>query len=149
MAPLIEVYGDERSGNCLKVKWVLEYLGKQYHWHHVDFLSGETRTSDFLQINPAGQIPVVVLENGLPLSQSNAIVLHFAWGSNLIPDDSYQRSRMYEWMFWEQYSHEPSLAVRRFQKLYLKRQDSEIDPTLLERGHAALNRMEIGLMTAK
>lgn len=142
---MIEVYGDTRSGNCLKVKWILEYLSRSYDWHHIEFLKGETRTEEFLRMNPAGQVPVVVLDDGRPLAQSNAILLHFAEGSDLIPSDAYERAIMHEWMFWEQYSHEPTLAVRRFQKVYLGRSQDEIEPTLLTKGNAALAKMEARL----
>ena len=70
-------------------------------------------------MNPAGQVPTIVLEDGRPLAQSNAIILHLAEGSALIPADAYQRAKMLEWLFWEQYSHEPTIAVARFQMKYL------------------------------
>lgn len=143
---MIEVHGDERSGNCLKVKWVLDHLGHDYRWRHVDVLGGETRAASFLAMNPAGQVPVVILEDGRALAQSNAIVLHFAEGTELTPHDAYDRARMLEWLFWEQYSHEPYVAVRRFQRLYLGRQDEEIDPRLMERGTEALARLEHHLL---
>src|SRR3546814_1543832 len=93
-------------------------------------------------MNPAGQVPVVRLDDGRTIAQSNAIVLYFCADSPLVPSGPYARAKMLEWLFWEQYSHEPTLAVRRFQKVYLGKADSEIDPTLLERGNAALMRME-------
>ncbi|MDX3910678.1 MAG: glutathione S-transferase family protein [Sphingobium sp.] len=142
---MIEVFGDECSGNCLKVKWILEYLHRPFRWTQVDILRGETRTPEFLALNPASQVPVVVLEDGRRLAQSNAIVLYFCEGTPLVPSDPFDRARMLEWMFWEQYSHEPYLAVRRFQRLYLDRADAEIDPRLMERGTAALARMEAHL----
>lgn len=142
---MIQVFGDERSGNCLKVKWILDYMHRPYRWAQVEFLKGETRTPEFLAMNPAGQVPVVTLDDGRPLAQSNAIVLYFAEGTPLVPADPYDRARMLEWMFWEQYSHEPYVAVRRFQRLYLGRPDNDIDPRLMERGTAALAQMEAHL----
>ena len=139
---MIQIFGDERSGNCLKVKWTLDHLHRPYHWQHVEVLTGETRTPSFLAINPAGQVPAVILEDGRSLAQSNAIVLYFAQGTPLVPADPYEYARMLEWMFWEQYSHEPFIAVRRFQRLYLGRSDDEIAPRLMEGGAAALARME-------
>lgn len=139
------VYGDSTSGNCLKVKWILDRLGVPYEWTEVDVMSGRTREPEFLAVNPSGQVPAVVLDDGRPLSQSNAILVHFAEGTDLIPEDHYERSRMFEWMFWEQYSHEPYIAVRRFHLVYLKKSPDELDPKLFERGSAALARMETGL----
>lgn len=141
------IYGDPISGNCLKVKWTADRLGVAYRWVDVDVVKGETRTPHFLRINPSGQVPAVVFPDGRTLSQSNAIILHLAetHGGALIPADPFERARAYEWLFWEQYSHETAIAVRRFQKTYLKKPDAEIDPRLLERGNAALARMELQL----
>ena len=141
----MQVYGDSISGNCLKVKWTADHLGLVYDWIETDVLKAQTRTPEFLAINPAGQVPLVVLADGRPLAQSNAIILHLAEGSDLIPADAYQRARMLEWMFWEQYSHEPYVAVARFQVRYLGKSVAELDPRLVERGRAALQRMEDGL----
>ena len=86
----------------------------------------------------------MILDDGRPLSQSNAIILHLAEGSDLIPDDAYERARMFEWMFWEQYSHEPAIAVARFARTY---RGVEPDPKIMERGEAALQLMEKTLRT--
>jgi len=145
--PMI-VYGDSRSGNCLKVKWVARRLGVPFEWRDVDVMTGFTRTPEYLAINPAGQVPTVILEDGRPLAQSNAIILHLAEGSDLIPANPYQRARMMEWMFWEQYSHEPTIAVARFRMLFLGQPKHELDPKLVERGEAALARLELGLTDA-
>lgn len=139
---MIQVFGDDRSGNCLKVKWLLDYLGLPHAWTQLDIRQGATRTAEFLAMNPAGQVPLVLLADGRPLAQSNAILLHFAAGTSLLPVDPYALAKVLEWLFWEQYSHEPWVAVRRFQKLYLGKPDHELDPRLLERGNAALARME-------
>jgi glutathione S-transferase len=142
------IYGDDASGNCLKVRWIADYLKIPYRWIGVDVVSRQTRTPEFLKLNPAGQVPLVVLEDGRALAQSDAILLHLAERvkSDLIPSDPYLRAKVYEWLFWEQYSHETAIAVRRFQKTYLGKSDAEIDPKLLERGHAALARMELQLL---
>jgi glutathione S-transferase len=141
----LTVYGDSISGNCLKVKWVAERLAIPYRWVETDVLKAETRTPDFLAMNPAGQVPLAVLADGRTLAQSNAIMAHLAEGSDLIPADSYERAKMLEWLFWEQYSHEPYVAVARFQMAYLGKPASELDPKLVERGKAALQRLEDGL----
>ena len=145
---MLTVYGDIRSGNCLKVKWLLDRLGRDYRWIETDVMSGATRSADFLARNPAGQVPAVVLEDGRVLAQSNAIIGWLGEGTAFIPADPYDRARMYEWLFWEQYSHEPFIAVVRFQRLLAGRRADEIEPRLMERGHAALARMEAALTGA-
>ena len=141
----MKIYGDSISGNCLKAKWVADYLGLAYDWVEVNIMAGESRTPTYLAMNPAGQVPVLVSDDGRPVAQSNAIILHLAEGSDLIPQDAYQRARMLEWMFWEQYSHEPYVAVARFQVKYQNRPVADLDPQLVERGKTALQRLEIGL----
>ncbi|WP_334164826.1 glutathione S-transferase family protein [Phenylobacterium sp.] len=141
----MKIYGDSKSGNCLKVKWTADLVGRSHSWIEIDIMAGESRTPEFLAMNPAGQVPVVVLEDGRPLAQSNAIILHIAEGSALIPADPYDRARMLEWMFWEQYSHEPYVAVARFQVKYLGKAVAELEPRVVERGKAALQRLEDGL----
>jgi glutathione S-transferase len=138
-------YGDKISGNCLKGKFVADLLGIAYEWRDVSVVDGETRTAEFLALNPAGQAPVLVLEDGRVLAQSNAIMLYLAEGSSLIPTDSFQRAKMFEWLFWEQYSHEPQIAVRRFLKLYLRQSEADIPASLLVKGEAALARLELQL----
>lgn len=142
---MLTVYGDIRSGNCLKVKWLLEWLGRDYHWVETDVTTGVTRSQQFLALNPAGQTPTIVLEDGRPLAQSNAILVHMAEGTALLPTDPFDRAKMFEWLFWEQYSHEPCIAVVRFQRAIAGRAAGEIDPRLIEKGYAALARMEAGL----
>ncbi|MEQ1618630.1 MAG: glutathione S-transferase family protein [Terricaulis sp.] len=138
----MKVYGSSQSGNCLKVKWAADALGIGFDWVETDSFSGATRTPEFLAINPAGQVPVVVVGDGRVLAQSNAIMLYLAEGSPLVPSDAYERAKMFEWLFWEQYSHEPAIAVRIAQLFYLKTPLEELDPALLKKGHAALARME-------
>jgi len=141
----LTIYGDSISGNCLKVKWTADHCGIPYRWIETDVLKAQTRTPEFLAMNPAGQVPLVILEDGRPLAQSNAIMLHLADGSDLIPADAYDRAKMLEWLFWEQYSHEPYIAVARFQVAYLGKLVSELEPKLVERGKGALKRLEDGL----
>ena len=141
----MKIYGDSISGNCLKVKWVADLLGLSYDWIESSVLVGASRTSAFLALNPAGQVPTVILDDGRPLAQSNAIIFHLAEGSALIPSDPYDRARMLEWMFWEQYSHEPYVAVARFQVRFQGKPVAELDPKIVERGKAALQRLDDGL----
>jgi glutathione S-transferase len=145
---MIEIYGDSISGNCLKVRWIADFVGVPYRWIETDIMTGVTRTPAFLAMNPAGQVPLILLEDGRPLAQSNAIILHLAQGSDLIPTDAYARAKMLEWLFWEQYSHEPYVAVARFQVRYLGKAVSDLEPRLVERGRAALQRLEDALAEA-
>jgi glutathione S-transferase len=146
--PALAVWGDSTSGNCLKVKWTLDRLGVPHAWNELPVMSGGTRAPEFLALNPAGQVPLVAFADGRTLAQSNAILLHFAEGSELIPSDAFERAKMLEWLFWEQYSHEPYIAVRRFQLVYLNRDPAELEPKLFERGSAALARMQQALEDA-
>jgi len=143
----LTIYGNSGSGNCLKVKFIADRLGIPSKWIEIDVVTGETRTPEFLKINPAGQVPVVVFEDGQVLAQSNAILLHLAEGSDLIPTNAYERALMLQWMFWEQYSHETAIAVRRYHKLFLKKSDAEIDPALMPKCERALTVMNDHLAT--
>lgn len=139
---MLKIYGDSGSGNCLKVKWVCDRLSLPYVWTELDTQKGESRTPEFLRLNGAGQVPTVVLDDGRPLAQSNAIIRYLARGSDLIPADPYDAAKMDEWLFWEQNSHEPFVATCRFQMVYLGKPVSDLDPDKVKRGYAALARME-------
>ena len=138
----MKVYGDTKSGNCLKVKWVCDHLALPYTWVAIDTLKRETRTAEFLKLNSAGQVPTIELDDGRTLAQSNAIIRYLARDSDLIPTDAFAAAKMDEWLFWEQYSHEPYIAVCRFQMFYLGQPASDLDPDKVKRGYAALARME-------
>jgi glutathione S-transferase len=143
----MKIYGDSNSGNCLKVKWVCDRLALPYDWVAIDTRKGESRTTEFLKLNGAGQVPTVAFDDGRTLAQSNAIIRYLARGSDLIPADEFAAAKMDEWLFWEQYSHEPYIAVCRFQMVYLGKPVSELDPDKVKRGYAALARMEQQLAT--
>ena len=117
---MIIVYGDIQSGNCYKIALLFSQLGIAHDWKPVYVLNGDTKTTEFLTMNPAGQIPVVKLDDGEVLTQSNAILNFFAEGSALMPSTNLDRARVQEWQFFEQYNHEPTIAVRRFIKKFLK-----------------------------
>jgi glutathione S-transferase len=138
----MKIYGDVNSGNCLKVKWVCDRLALPYVWVATDTSKGETRTAEFLKRNSAGQVPTVEFDDGRTLAQSNAIIRYLARGSDLIPSDAFAEAKMDEWLFWEQYSHEPYIAVCRFQMFYLGKPASDLDPEKVKRGYVALARME-------
>jgi len=142
---MLTIYGDMISGNCLKVKYVADYLDIDYSWHHIDVVAGDAQKADFKAINPAAQVPTVQLEDGKSLSQSNAIMRYLAQGSALIPTDSWLAAKIDEWMFWEQYTHETSIAVTRFQVLFQGTAINDRDPKLVAKGEAALKLMETHL----
>ncbi len=144
----MQIHGDERSGNCLKVKYTADHLGLPYDWVAIDILKGETRTEAFLAMNPVGRIPVLRLDDGRVLAESNAIILHLAEGSSLIPTDAYQRAKMHELLFWEQYSHEPCIAVCRYHMHMLGRPKDARETWRVERGEVALDLME-SLLTGR
>jgi len=144
---VLDIYGNHLSGNCHKITFVCDRIGLPYRWIEIDILKNETRTPEFLAMNPAGQVPFVRFDDGRILAQSNAIMLYLAEGSDLVPSDSFDRVLMNQWLFWEQYSHETAIAVRRYHAYILKKPDSEIDPVLIEKGHRALGVMEGHLAT--
>lgn len=115
----MKIYGDTHSGNCYKLKLLCSLLSIQHEWVAVDILKGESRTPDFLKLNPNGKIPLLVTDTGECLAESNAILFYLARNSYLLPDDALQQARVLQWQFFEQYSHEPYIAVARFIARYL------------------------------
>jgi glutathione S-transferase len=110
---MLKLYGMRESGNCWKAAQILALTGHAFDWVHTDGNAGDTRTSDFLDLNPIGKLPALVLEDGTILVESNAILLHFGEGTQWLPSPGLQRTRVHEWLFFEQYSHEPYIAVAR------------------------------------
>lgn len=138
------VYGMKASGNCYKVQLLLELLGRPYRWTEVNSAAGETRTPEFLAKNPNGRVPLIELEDGRRLAESNAILCFLAEGSPFLPADAFARAQALQWLFFEQYSHEPYIAVARFICGWLPQDHprrAEL-PRLRERGHQALAVME-------
>lgn len=145
----MRVFGTLASGNCLKVKYCLDYLDIPYQWQEVDSMHGETRTPEFLAMNPNGKVPLLQTEDGRYLPESNAIMLYLADGISLVPEDRFRRAQMMQWLFWEQYSHEPYLAVARFIDKFLPQDHprrAEL-PRLRERSKEALALMDAELAT--
>jgi glutathione S-transferase len=141
---MLTVYGMADSGNCYKVKLALEQLRLPYRWIEVSTTKGETRTSEFLACNPNGQVPTLELEDGSFLPESGAILCYLAEGTPLLPAERLARARVLQWMFFEQYSHEPCIAVARAILRYQPPDSprrAEL-PRLQERGHKALAVME-------
>jgi glutathione S-transferase len=138
----MKIHGDLQSGNCLKVKYTADLLGLKYEWVAVDVTKGGSRTPEYLAKFPQGQVPGIELADGRTLAQSNAIIRYLARGSQLLPDDPFVQAKIDEWLFWEQYSHEPYVAVCRYHMFYLGKSKESRDPMRVERGEKALDHME-------
>ena len=141
---MYKVYGDIYSGNCYKVALLLHLTATPYEWIPVAILDGETGTAEFLRKNPNGKIPLLEIESGEWLPESNAILNFLAEGTEYLPAGGLPRARVLQWQFFEQYSHEPSIAVARFIKRYLndppeRRLELELKQAA---GHKALAVME-------
>jgi len=141
---MITVYGNSVSGNCHKLRLLCEQLGREYRWVETDNTRGQTHTPEFLARNPNGKVPVIELEDGRILTESNAILCWLAEGTEYFGGDAWQRAQTLSWMFFEQYSHEPYIAVARFIRGWTEADSprrAEL-PKCLERGNAALAVME-------
>ena len=115
----MKIYGDKRSGNCYKLELLTSILELQHEWIDVDILKGETRSPWFLEKSPNGKIPILELNDGRVLSESNAIMHYLAANSSLIPTSQFSFASLLQWQFFEQYSHEPYIAVARYINIYL------------------------------
>ena len=141
---MITIYGMRASGNCYKLQLLLDQLGRHYRWIDVDSAGGATRTPEFLQKNPNGKVPLLELEDGRRLAESDAILCYLAEGTAFWPEDAWLRAQTLQWLFFEQYSHEPCIAVARFIRGWLPAghpRQAEV-PALIERGKAVLAVME-------
>jgi len=141
---MLTVHGMADSGNCYKVKLALEQLSLPCRWVEVSTTKGETRSKEFLARNPNGQVPTLELEDGSFLPESGAILAYLAEGTPLMPAGRLERARVLQWMFFEQYSHEPCVAVARAILRYQPPDSprrAEL-PRLQERGRKALGVME-------
>ncbi len=147
---MITVYGMSTSGNCHKLRLLLEQLGREYRWVEIDSANGATRTPEYLAKNANGKVPMLELEDGRILVESNAILFHLAEGTPFLPEDPWTRAQALSWMFFEQYSHEPYIAVARFIRGWTAPDSprrAEL-PRLIERGGQALAVMEKHLRSA-
>lgn len=138
----MKLYDYLPSGNSYKVRLLMSYLGQTYQHVPIDIHKAETHTADFLAKNPAGQIPLLELDDGRVIAESNAILLYLGEGSPFVPDDKFDRAKMYQWMFFEQYKHEPAIAVARFIRHYAMESRAEDLPNLMTRGNAVLAIMD-------
>ena len=132
------------SGNGYKCRLLLAQLDIPYERINLDILKGETRTPEFLAVNPNGRIPALVLDDGTVIAESNAILFYLAEGTPCLPDDRLARAHVLQWMFFEQYSHEPYIAVARFWRHLQAMSDEQKAqlPDKMQRGHAALGVMD-------
>lgn len=141
---MITLYGMSNSGNCYKLQLLMAQLGREYAWEEIDVTRGENLSPEFLSLNDRGKVPVMRLADGRTMSESNAILNYLAQGTELLPDDAWDRAKTLQWMFFEQYSHEPYIAVARFVRRFLPpdhpRQASL--ETLKKSGDEALAAME-------
>jgi glutathione S-transferase len=141
---MFRVYGMSGSGNCHKVRMTLDALALPYAWTEIDVLGGVTRSPEFLAMNPNGKVPVLEIAPGTHLAESNAILWYLADGTALLPSAPLERARVLQWLFFEQYSHEPYIAVARFLRKF--HPDSEAQRALADSkmngGYRALEVME-------
>jgi glutathione S-transferase len=147
---MYKVYGDLQSGNCYKIKLLMSYLEIEHEWLHVDILAGETHSDEFKKMNPNTRIPVLVLNDGSTLTESNAILNFLAAGTEFLPADHFLRAQVLQWQFFEQYSHEPYIATARYINKYLGmpiERRAEFDEKQAG-GHKALAVMEQRLTKA-
>ena len=144
MTDKIEIYGDSISGNCYKLQLACAQLAIDYTWHELDILAGETRTTEFLAMNPNGKVPLLKLPDGRCLAESNAILSYLADGNELAGRDRFETASILSWMFFEQYSHEPYIATSRFIIHYLGSPEERQDELEEKKagGYKALDVME-------
>lgn len=141
----MRLYDNLDSGNCYKVRLLLAQLGREYEVVEVDTDKGGTRTPEFLAINPNGRVPVLETDDGVYLAESNAILWYLAERTEFLPNSAIGRAQVLQWMLFEQYSHEPYVAVARFQVRFQGKPVADLEPRIVERGKAALQRLEDGL----
>ena len=141
---MLTLYVYPPSGNGYKVRLLLRLLGLPYQYGEVDILAGATHTDEFLSRNPAGKIPMLLLEDGRSLPESGAILFYLAENTPFLPEDTFDRAQVLRWIFFEQYSHEPYIAVARFWRSIagMTPEREAALPEKMERGYAALDVME-------
>ena len=141
---MITLYGMSSSGNCYKLQLACAQLDIEHDWEEIDITRGENLSPEFLALNDRGKVPVLKLDDGRTMSESNAILNYLAQGSALLPEDRWERAKVLQWLFFEQYSHEPCIAVSRFIRKYLPPDHprrATLD-TLKASGNEALAAME-------
>ena len=141
---MLVLYDSPVSGNCYTVRLLLAHLGIAYERREVDVVDRSSRPELLGKLNPALRVPTLVLDDGRPLAESNAILWYFADGTRFAPEDRYERAQVLQWQFFEQYDHEPSLAVVRFWLAYSGQPEAYADQVEGRRaaGYRALDAME-------
>jgi glutathione S-transferase len=132
------LYDSPVSGNCYKVRLLFAHLGIPYERRTMDVVDRSNRPEVLGGLNPALRVPTLVLDDGRALGESGAILWYFGEGTRFVPEDRYERAQMLQWMFFEQYDHEPNIAVARFWLAYTDRADEVADQ--IPKWHAAGNR---------
>jgi glutathione S-transferase len=140
---IVLLYNSQVSGNCYKVRLLLAHLGLDYQTREVDVIDRSGRTELLGELNPALRVPTLVLDDGRALGESDAILWYLADGTAYLPEDAFERANVLQWMFFEQYSHEPYIAVVRFWVAIAK---APLEPAVLEEkmrgGYASLDAIE-------
>lgn len=141
---MLKLYGMTGSGNCWKPAVLMRQLGLPFEWVETNLLEGKTRTPEFLAKNPNGKVPLLELDDGRRLAESNAMLCYLAEDTPYFSADRWQRAKILEWLFFEQYSHEPYIATVRYWVIYLHKQDEWKDKIAeaMQKGYAALDVME-------
>jgi glutathione S-transferase len=147
----LTLHAMQRSANCYKVRLTLAHLGMPFVLKDVDILRGDTRTPDFLAMNPRGRVPVLQLGDGTVLIESNAILMYLGEGTSFVPDDKVERAQMMAWLFFEQNSHHPSIGEARFWLSLIpggRELKRDLIDDWMEQGEGALARMEAQLVAS-
>ena len=142
---VLRLYNSAVSGNCYKVRLLLAHLGLRYETVELSVVDRSNRKDVLGELNPGLRVPTLVLDDGRPLGESNAILWYFGDGTKYVPDDRYERAQVLQWQFFEQYSHEPNIAVARFLIAYSelpRERYEERLPGVMKGGYAALDAME-------
>jgi len=144
---MITLYDFMGSGNGYKVRLALHLLGREYRLIEKDIMKGETRTEEYLKINPTGKVPAIELEDGRVLFESNAILTYLGKNTDLMPEDDFAQAQVMSWLFFEQNYHEPSVAELRFWKRFAGMNDlrEQMLPDKEKAGYRALDLLEMGL----
>jgi glutathione S-transferase len=144
------LYNSAISGNCYKVRLLLAHVGVEYERREVEVVDRSAPRDELADLNPALRVPTIVLDDGRPLAESNAILWYFGDGTRWVPDDPYERAQVLQWLFFEQYEHEPAIAVARFLVSYSqlpREQYVERLPRMHANGAKALAAMDRHLAT--
>ncbi len=138
------LYNSMVSGNCYKVRLLLAHLGIDYERHELDVVDRSNRSEVLGGLNPDLRVPTLVLDDGRPIAESGAILWYFGEGTRFVPDDRYERAKVLQWMFFEQYTHEPAIAVVRFLVAYSGEPEKHVDliASRTKQGYRALDAME-------